>query len=345
MRTDVRAEFDRVIKQMEWGEVLDTLQDVIGDALGVTPEPVPTTPPPPALPAELEHDIRFEAVGEVHEVHVGCSSHHLGIAPHISDAPNVMHTDPLYCQQAGVHSQEQHALYESAVYDHPGSTTAAYYPAAPPHTYNDTPLITVIENTAQNLVPLRLANGEVVYAYTLHSNSAVPLVPSSILKKRKRKYNKPHDEDQPYIKKPLNAFMLFLKEQRQNVVAEIKIRDNATVNCILGQRWALLSQDEKAKYYEQAEKEKLLHAMQNPGWSSSDNYGKKRKRQRRKTPTAAESPETEHYQQQIEQISMETLTSALEMPHAKDMDALFYSSDKVPWNELFLSSPLNIQMI
>ncbi|KAK2820396.1 hypothetical protein Q5P01_023355 [Channa striata] len=208
MSIDIRAEFDRVIKQMEWGEVLDTLQDVIGDALGVTPEPVPTTPPPPALPAELEHDIRFEAVGEVHEVHVGCSSHHLGIAPHISDAPNVMHTDPLYCQQAGVHSQEQHALYESAVYDHPGSTTAAYYPAAPPHT------------------------------------------------------------------------------------------------------WALLSQEEKAKYYEQAEKEKLLYAMQNPGWSSSNNYV-----------PAASTPE--HVQEEMEQTAlMEALTSnaALEMRHTQDMD-------------------------
>ncbi|MGL4878543.1 hypothetical protein [Paraclostridium dentum] len=34
----------------------------------------------------------------------------------------------------------------------------------------------------------------------------------------------------------MNAFMLFMREQRQNVVAEIKLRDNAAVNTILGHR-------------------------------------------------------------------------------------------------------------
>lgn len=57
--------------------------------------------------------------------------------------------------------------------------------------------------------------------------------------KRKRKHQE-HD-DQPYIKKPLNAFMLFRKEQRPNVVAELNITDSAAINTVLGQRVSVCS--------------------------------------------------------------------------------------------------------
>ncbi|KAK2819247.1 hypothetical protein Q5P01_024808 [Channa striata] len=130
------------------------------------------------------------------------------------------------------HQQRQRAtlpLDLSSVSDHGGPSTAASYHA---HV-------------------TRHRNGELVYAYTFHHpDSAAPPAPTSMSKKRKRRYDKPQDDDRPYVKKPLNAFMLFMKEQRQNVVAEINNRNNATVNRILGQR------------------------------------GKKKKRQRRKVPMA-----------------------------------------------------------
>ncbi|KAK2899934.1 hypothetical protein Q8A73_013063 [Channa argus] len=280
MRIDIREEFDRTVKQIEWVEVLDTLQAVIEDALGVTPNTSPSTPPPPALPTELGFDILPQPVGDVHEAPAWCSSYHLGIAPSsleepVTTAQTIMQAGSLYGQE-GVYSQGQHTLHQSAVNDHPGPPTAACYPAAPPHTNNNAPGISSYKSTGQNLVPLQLlqlVNGEMVYTYTLHHpDSAAPPVPTSMPKKTKRKYNKPQDNDQPYIKKPLNAFMLFMKEQRQSVVAEINIRDNAAVNTVLGQRWASLSSKEKNKFYEKAEEEKLLHARENPGWSSSNNY-------------------------------------------------------------------------
>ncbi len=54
--------------------------------------------------------------------------------------------------------------------------------------------------------------------------------------RRKRKHENQQDKDQPYVKKPPNAFMLFRKEQRPNVVAELSISDSAMINTILGQR-------------------------------------------------------------------------------------------------------------
>lgn len=57
---------------------------------------------------------------------------------------------------------------------------------------------------------------------------------------RKRKRTEPHDEDEPYIKKPLNAFMLYKMEQRPKILSEVNIKQNATINAILGKKVSLL---------------------------------------------------------------------------------------------------------
>ncbi|XP_061149915.1 transcription factor 7-like 1-A [Syngnathus typhle] len=86
-----------------------------------------------------------------------------------------------------------------------------------------------------------------------------------------------------HIKKPLNAFMLFMRDERPKVVAQCQVKESATINQILGQRWHSLSKDEQAKYYELARKERLLHSQLYPGWSARDNYGKKKKRKKCKS--------------------------------------------------------------
>uniref|UniRef100_A0A4W3HEG5 Lymphoid enhancer-binding factor 1 n=1 Tax=Callorhinchus milii TaxID=7868 RepID=A0A4W3HEG5_CALMI len=101
---------------------------------------------------------------------------------------------------------------------------------------------------------------------------------------------KPHHESRkeqeakkPHIKKPLNAFMLYMKEMRANVVAECTLKESAAINQILGRRWHALTREEQAKYYELARKERQLHMQLYPGWSARDNYkGKKKKRKREK---------------------------------------------------------------
>ena len=51
----------------------------------------------------------------------------------------------------------------------------------------------------------------------------------------------PHDMKKPipHIKKPLNAFMLYMKEQRAKVVAECTLKESAAINQILGKRVSL----------------------------------------------------------------------------------------------------------
>ncbi|KAK5848073.1 hypothetical protein PBY51_005724 [Eleginops maclovinus] len=88
------------------------------------------------------------------------------------------------------------------------------------------------------------------------------------------------------VKKPLNAFMLYMKETRHQVLQEGRERESAAVNRILGRRWHALPRSEQCKYYDLAQKERLLHMQLYPGWSARDNYGK-RKRKRSQEPTGS----------------------------------------------------------
>ncbi|KAM9808620.1 uncharacterized protein ACBT44_012214 isoform 4-T4 [Syngnathus typhle] len=89
-------------------------------------------------------------------------------------------------------------------------------------------------------------------------------------KKRKRECQE--EDDKVYIKKPPNAFMIFRKEQRENVMAQWNIRDSAVANKVLGHMWKSLSEKEQEKYYQLADAEKRLHTQLHPNWSCTDNY-------------------------------------------------------------------------
>ncbi|XP_034020261.1 uncharacterized protein LOC117504829 isoform X1 [Thalassophryne amazonica] len=82
----------------------------------------------------------------------------------------------------------------------------------------------------------------------------------------------------PYVKRPLNAFMVFMREKRKHVMEKYGVRDCAILNNILGDLWKNLTEEEQAKYYNLAEEEKILHSKLYPNWSASDNYGRKKKR-------------------------------------------------------------------
>lgn len=47
------------------------------------------------------------------------------------------------------------------------------------------------------------------------------------------------DEDRPYIKKPPNVFILYPKEQRPKVKAELNVTERAALNAVVGERVSL----------------------------------------------------------------------------------------------------------
>ncbi|XP_028301753.1 formin-like protein 20 isoform X2 [Gouania willdenowi] len=109
--------------------------------------------------------------------------------------------------------------------------------------------------------------------------SEAPLEPIPVPKKRKRKEDKG-----TYIKKPPNAFMLFLKSERKTVQKELGIRNSAVVNKLLSERWKSVSAEKREAFQTQAKEEARIHALNNPDWSNKVNYGKKSKKSRTKAP-------------------------------------------------------------
>ncbi|CAH8871161.1 unnamed protein product [Trichobilharzia szidati] len=104
----------------------------------------------------------------------------------------------------------------------------------------------------------------------------VKLTDKSEPHKRSIKYN-------GHIKKPLNAFMLFMKEMRAQVIAECTLKESAAINQILGRKWHALTREAQAKYYKLAKQEKEIHQRLYPGWSARDNYATQVRRRSRAT--------------------------------------------------------------
>jgi len=71
--------------------------------------------------------------------------------------------------------------------------------------------------------------------------------------------------------------MLFMREQRAQVVQECTLRESAAINQILGRKWHELDRNVQQKYYDMARDERMKHMQLYPGWSARDNYGAKKK--------------------------------------------------------------------
>ncbi|XP_014237755.1 protein pangolin, isoforms A/H/I/S isoform X4 [Trichogramma pretiosum] len=112
-----------------------------------------------------------------------------------------------------------------------------------------------------------------------HKNSTS--LPSDNTKNQDTGQQNNQDKKKPHIKKPLNAFMLYMKEMRAKVVAECTLKESAAINQILGRRWHALGREEQAKYYELARRERQLHMQLYPDWSSRANTNRTKKRKRK----------------------------------------------------------------
>ncbi|KAM7341407.1 transcription factor pangolin isoform 10-T11 [Cochliomyia hominivorax] len=149
---------------------------------------------------------------------------------------------------------------------------------SPHHVLNSHPAI-VTSGTKQDCNQDTTANHR--YSRNLDNKNSTNLQGNDNCKDNTSEKKKPH------IKKPLNAFMLYMKEMRAKVVAECTLKESAAINQILGRRWHELSREEQSKYYEKARQERQLHMELYPGWSARDNYGyvsKKKKRKKDRSP-------------------------------------------------------------
>ncbi|XP_045923708.1 putative transcription factor SOX-14 isoform X2 [Micropterus dolomieu] len=263
-RMDNSGDFERAVEEMEWEDVISTLQVAIDELLGNAPNPPPC--PLPVPDGLVGNDAHPQTVESLSGGYGGYFP--LGAPPHTCEQPS-----PLMTPSGLNAGQAAPIIYQGALYDQSVMQSGHL------GQYGYAPAVRHLEGTGQSLPPVGVLNGHLVYGTTADvfasSYFAAPPLNTSVSNKENQ-----CDEFQPYVKKPPNAFMLFMKAQRPKVMAELKISGSVVVNTILGQRWKLLSNEEKAKYIEEAQKEKQLHSQRHPCWSSKENYGKKRRRKR-----------------------------------------------------------------
>ncbi|XP_019749556.1 sex-determining region Y protein-like isoform X3 [Hippocampus comes] len=238
----LRAEFEKVVAELKWEEVVSTLLEVVSGMVCATA----SCPPP--VPSWLRFDTHCQLVTGHNRGYGGCvpPSSAFVQAGQVMAGPQ---TNPYGMHAFDIKSQAGGSQNLSL----PGRSLPENSNWCPPGMLN-----------GGDMFPM---SGPSVYAAPMSSNS-----------KRKRRRRRIRDADQPYVKKPPNAFMCFLKEQRQHVKAQMNLKDSASVNTVLGHMWKLLTDEGQAKYYKIADAEKKLHSQMYPEWSSSDNYGNKRRR-------------------------------------------------------------------
>uniref|UniRef100_H3CE54 HMG box domain-containing protein n=1 Tax=Tetraodon nigroviridis TaxID=99883 RepID=H3CE54_TETNG len=157
----------------------------------------------------------------------------------------------------------------------------------------DAPVETLPANQDQMVHLVGLLNGEKVYKLPAGGSTCtfdVPHLKSSQPRKR-NKVQEQVEENRPYIKKPLNAFMVFMREHRPFIDEEVKRKGNGVVNMHLAQTWKMMTKEQQAIYYQEAERQRQLHKQLYPEWSNGDNYGRKLyQEERRRVSTKSRGP-------------------------------------------------------
>ena len=87
---------------------------------------------------------------------------------------------------------------------------------------------------------------------------------------------------EPHIKRPMNAFMAWSKEERRQMVAEGNNSNNSVMSRILGERWKTLDEGERTLWKNEAERLKREHAAKYPDYK----YKPRRRNESEKTASA-----------------------------------------------------------